>query len=134
MYIKNMPIVRKATAQKQANEKPEEAQMTPAEKLKARKQLEAQKQMELMKQGAKEAQQNYNFASQKKHEQLHAGARAQGNQSNLDHGGESKFIGQPAGLSGTGGSTATSATMELSQSLSSQCGNLSVVDPQISQS
>ena len=37
-------------------------------------------------------------------------------------------------ITGDTPSTATSATMELSQSLNSQFGNLSVVDPQISQS
>lgn len=55
---------------------PEDDGLTPAQRMKLKKEREAQKQMEIMKNAAADANANYNFANQKKLEQLHADSTA----------------------------------------------------------
>lgn len=75
--MKNIPIVRKAKPE-QPKQEDEDANLTPVQRMKLKKQREAERQGEMMKQAAIASQMNYNFAQQKKNEQLyHSGAKPQ---------------------------------------------------------
>ena len=66
VFKKNMPAVVKARQQQQPGQNDthdEYAGLTPAQKMKLKKEREAQKQMEIMKNAAVEANKNYNFAN-----------------------------------------------------------------------
>ena len=66
VFVKNVPKVKKANPAVIPQEEQKESSLTPAQRLKLRKEQEALRQAELMKQGALEARENFNFASAKK--------------------------------------------------------------------
>jgi hypothetical protein len=65
--VKNIPIVRKAKPE-QPKQEDDDANLTPVQRMKLKKQREAERQGEMMKQAAIASQMNYNFAQQKKNE------------------------------------------------------------------
>ena len=77
--MKNIPIIRKAKLEQPKSNQDDDANLTPVQRMKLKKQREAERQGEMMKQAAVDSQKNYNFAQQKKNEQLYS---AQSNSSN----------------------------------------------------